>query len=148
MTLKKSLRGFHVEEEVRSGTGTPAGKNGRRGSAAGMEENLKKALFEMLVLRLLSERDCPVSEITEAISVRSGGALNIVFPYALLYRLTGYGYIYESGKNIAPDGRKRQYFRITDAGRQYLDELLCVYRRCIGGVERFLAPEEGERGEE
>ena len=131
-----------MEETVNNGAGTPAGKNGKSGSAAGMEENIKKALFEMLVLHLLSEEDCPVSEITEAISQRSGGALNVVFPYALLYRLTNNGYICESGKKTAPDGRRRQYFRITDMGRQYLDELLRVYRRCIGGVERILAPEE------
>lgn len=126
------------EEEA----GTPAEKNGKSGSAAGMEDNLKKALSEMLVLYLLREKDRPVNEITAALSQRSGGTLNVVFPYALLYRLIDFRYIYESVKKTAPDGRRRQYFRITEAGLRYLEDLLGVYGRFIGGVQLILA--EGE----
>ena len=35
----------------------------RSGSAAGMEENMKKAVAEMLVLFLLNERDMYIGEI-------------------------------------------------------------------------------------
>ena len=37
----------------------------RSGSAAGMEENMKKAVAEMLVLFLLNERDMYTGEILE-----------------------------------------------------------------------------------
>lgn len=38
-----------------------------------MEENLKKALSELLVLALLHERDYHAPELTAAITERSGG---------------------------------------------------------------------------
>ena len=42
-----------------------------------MEENLKKALSELLVLALLHERDHHVQEMTAAILERSGGAISL-----------------------------------------------------------------------
>ena len=50
-----------------------------------MEENLKKALSEMLVLALLHERDYYALEMAPAIAERSNGAISITFPYAILY---------------------------------------------------------------
>ncbi len=105
----------------------------------GMETNLKKAVTEMVALSLLSGEDMYAQQLMSALEERSGGALSIVFPYAALYRLIDSGYICEAYKKIAPDGRRRQYYQITDAGRGYLTELTAVYRRVIGGVDRILA---------
>lgn len=104
-----------------------------------LEENLKKALCEMLVLKLLTLNEMFVGDITEALREKSGGALSIQFPYAIIYRMLDNNYIIESGKRIAPDGRRRQYFRITDEGRGYLNQLLQRYRQFMGGVEKILA---------
>ena len=82
-----------------------------------LEENLKKALTEPLVLFLLSQREYYIGELTSVIQEKSGGALNIVFPYAAIYRMSRNGHITESQKWIAPDGRLRQYYAITDQGR-------------------------------
>ena len=98
----------------------------KSGSSQGMEDNLKKAVTEMLVLTLLKGEDMYAGQILESMERRSGGALNIVFPYAVLYRL------------IAPDGRRRQYYQITEQGWRYVDELTGLYRRFIGGVELLL----------
>ena len=103
-----------------------------------MEENLKKALAEMLVLALLYERDHYALELSAAISERSGGAITITFPYAILYRMIEQQYIQELPKRIAPDGRRRQYYQITEQGWRYVDELTGLYRRFIGGVELLL----------
>lgn len=108
-------------------------------SALGMEENLKKALTELLVLSLLSKREYYIGELTAALHEKSGSILNIVFPYGVIYRLSRVDYITECKKRIAPDGRLRQYYRITEDGKEYLAELMEVYRRFSQGVENILA---------
>ena len=115
----------------------------KSGSSQGMEENLKKAVTEMLVLTLLKGEDMYARQIVEALEERSGGALNIVFPYAVLYRLIGNGHIIEAYKKISPDGRRRQYYQITEKGRGYAEELFALYRRFVGGVELLLEGGEG-----
>lgn len=104
-----------------------------------LEENLKKALTEPLVLFLLSQREYYIGELTSVIQEKSGGALNIVFPYAAIYRMSRNGHITESQKRIAPDGRLRQYYAITDQGRAYLSGLLDTYRRFSRGVSDILS---------
>lgn len=104
-----------------------------------LEENLKKALTEVLVLHLLSVKDCYIGELTAMIHEKSHGALTIVFPYSAIYRLEQAGYLTESGKRNAPDGRRRQYYRITAQGRAYLNQLMDVYARFSQGVTDILA---------
>lgn len=115
----------------------------KSGSSQGMEENLKKAVTEMLVLTLLNDEDMYANQITQTLGERSGGDLSIVFPYAVLYRLINFGYIIEAYKKIAPDGRRRQYYQITEEGRRYGAELRELYRRFTGGVGKLLEMEEG-----
>lgn len=113
-------------------------------SAQGMEENLKKAVTEMLVLALLSQEDMHSAQIMQTLAERSENRLSIVFPYAVLYRLIDRGYIWEAYKKIAPDGRRRQYYQITTQGRDHLAALNTIYRRFIGGVDLLLRGEEGQ----
>lgn len=115
-----------------------------------MEENLKKALSELLVLALLHERDYHAPELTAAITERSGGAISITFPYAILYRMIDGGYIEEKPKRVAPDGRRRQYYGVTQAGRAYFREIWRTYKTFTAGVDHLVnavcTPEErGER---
>ncbi len=115
----------------------------RSGSAQGLEENLKKAVAEMLVLSLLSREDMHAPQIIRSLEEESGRALTMTSPYMLLYRLIEKEYILEAYKKIAPDGRRRQYYQITKEGRGYLEALKAVYRRVSAGVEQLL-----ERGTE
>lgn len=115
----------------------------KSGSTQGMEDNLKKAVTEMLVLTLLKGEDMYAGQILEAMEEKSGGRLSIVFPYAVLYRLISNGYIIEAYKKVAPDGRRRQYYQITEAGREYVSRLADLYRRFSGGVELLLEGGEG-----
>ncbi len=114
----------------------------KSGSIQGMEDNLKKAVTEMLVLALLSREDMYAGQITQGLEERSHGALSIQFPYSVLYRLISFGCIVEGYKKIAPDGRRRQYYQITPRGRAYKKQLVALYRRFSGGVELLL--EEGD----
>ena len=109
-----------------------------------LEENLKKALTEMIMLYLLSQKDSYIGELADAIEQRSNGALSIVFPYGAIYRLEESGHIYELEKRNAPDGRRRQYFRITEQGRTYLAQLLEVYDRFFRAVTDVLKEREAE----
>ncbi len=104
-----------------------------------LEDNLKKALTELLVLHLLSQRDYYISELTATLKERSGQALNIVFPYGAIYRLQQAGYIEESDKRTAPDGRRRQFYRITEKGHSYHSQLQGIYTHFIQGVELVLS---------
>ena len=105
--------------------------------SSSLEENLKKALTEMLLLCLLSTKECYIGELTAMLRDKSNGVLSIVFPYSAIYRLEQSGYLVESNKRIAPDGRRRQFYRITDAGRIYLDQLTTIYSRftkCVSNI--------------
>lgn len=107
-------------------------------TAHNLEENLKKALTEMLILTLLRKREYYIGELISDIERLSGGTLSIVFPYGVIYRMTRAKYISESQKRIAPDGRLRQYYTITSAGTEYLSQLLTVYHCFTAGVEQIL----------
>lgn len=106
-----------------------------------LEENLKKAMTEVLVLHLLSERERYIGELASLIHERSGGRMAIVFPYSAIYRLEQSGYLVECGKRTAPDGRRRQYYQITDTGRSYLKQLLDIYSRFTTGIANILDAE-------
>lgn len=111
-------------------------------STRGMEDNLKRAVTEMLVLTLLSREDMLASQITECIRRESGNTLRLASPYMLFYRLIENGYILEAYKKTAPDGRRRQYYQITEEGIRYLAELLSLYHRITNGVALLLGEEE------
>ncbi|MBE6982368.1 MAG: PadR family transcriptional regulator [Ruminococcaceae bacterium] len=111
------------------------------GSVTTLEENLKKAMTEMILLHLLSKRESYIGELTEAIVQKSGGKLRIVFPYSAIYRLLDGGNIYEKEKRFAPDGRRRQYYAVTDQGREYLARLMHTYSVFTQGLTDLLAQE-------
>ena len=84
---------------------------------SGLEENLKKALTELLILFLFNEQEHYIGELSPLLEQRSHGTLSIVFPYAAIYRITKAGYLTETKKRNAPDGRLRQYYKITESGQ-------------------------------
>lgn len=118
----------------------------KKRSGSGLEENLKKALTELLILFLFNEGEHYIGELAPLLEKRSQGALTIVFPYAAIYRITQAGYLRETKKKNAPDGRLRQYYAITKAGRNYLQELLNTYHLFFRGVEAILSG--GEKNEQ
>lgn len=106
--------------------------------SSGLEENLKKALTELLILFLFGEQEHYIGELSPLLSVRSHGVLSIVFPYAAIYRITQAGYLTETKKKTAPDGRLRQYYHITKKGRAYLQDLLTTYHTFFQGINDIL----------
>ncbi len=114
----------------------------KSGSAAAMAENLKRAITELTVLHLLSGRPYYIGELIEELDRRSHGFFSLVCPYGLIYRLIGFEYILEQKKQRAPDGRRRQYYEITDKGRTYLGELMECYRSFLSAMDGVFKEEE------
>ena len=114
---------------------------GSNRSNQGFEDNLKKAVSEMLILKILSEQPRYIGEITEIIKRRNGGVFEIVCPYSAIYRLLAQDYITELKKCIAPDGRRRQYYIISDTGREHLHNLTQYYEVFASGVQAILYPD-------
>ena len=117
-----------------------------KGISSSLEDNLKKAVTELLILCLLDEEDRYIGEFPDLLHQKSKGALSIVFPYSAIYRLLESGHVEECPKRFAPDGRRRQYYRITDHGRRYLAHLLSTYHVFSGGVSAVLKEREGFDG--
>lgn len=110
----------------------------RSGTAAGMRDSIKKAFTEMMVLFLLRQKPMYVYEMSQEMSRLTGGVYTFNTLYLAIYRLQEHGHIAEAGKQEA-DNRIRVYFKLTDAGRRYLDELLPTYREMIGALDALLA---------
>ena len=110
----------------------------RSGTAAGMRDSIKKAVTEMMVLFLLRQKPMYVYEMSQEMSRLTGGVYTFNTLYLAIYRLQEHGHIAEAGKQEA-DNRIRVYFKLTDAGRRYLDELLPTYREMIGALDALLA---------
>jgi PadR family transcriptional regulator PadR len=104
-----------------------------------LEENLKKALTELLVLHLLSVRPHYIGELPKQINALSNHAFTVVFPYAAIYRMARAGHIQEMPKRFAPDGRLRQYYQITEQGKAYFAEMKVNYANFSKGVAAILS---------
>ena len=120
--------------------GSNSSRASRSGTAAGMRDSIKKAVTEMMVLFLLRQKPMYVYEMSQEMSRLTGGVYTFNTLYLAIYRLQEHGHIAEAGKQEA-DNRIRVYFKLTDAGQRYLDELLPTYREMIGALDALLAPD-------
>lgn len=118
--------------------GSNSPRASRSGTVAGMRDSIKKAVTEMMVLFLLRQKPMYVYEMSQEMSRLTGGVYTFNTLYLAIYRLQEHGHIAEAGKQEA-DNRIRVYFKLTDAGQRYLDELLPTYREMIGALDALLA---------
>ena len=102
------------------------------------EDYFKRAASPMLVLHLLSEEPMYVYQMTQELERRSSGVYSLSLLYPVLYRLVKLGYVTEGDKKISPDNRVRQYYVITDAGREYLHALYPQYLRLDRAVREIM----------
>lgn len=118
--------------------GSNSSRASRSGTAAGMRDSIKKAVTEMMVLFLLRQKPMYVYEMSQEMSRLTGGVYTFNTLYLAIYRLQEHSHIAEAGKQEV-DNRIRVYFKLTDAGQRYLDELLPTYREMIGALDALLA---------
>lgn len=102
-----------------------------------MEDNIKKAVTQMLVLQLLSEKERYILELAEEIANYSDRVLKVQIPYQAIANLRKLGYVREKSRQ-APDGRKRSYFIITKQGREYLAHQKSVFFSYTNAVKLLI----------
>lgn len=101
-----------------------------------IQENFKRGTLEMLILKLLSERDMYGYEMKSELETRSGSLLTIKDGslYGPLYRLIGKNYISEH-KELAGARRVRVYYHLEPLGYDYLNLLTEEYDKISDGVK-------------
>ena len=57
------------------------------------------------------------------------------FLYPVLYRLQEQGYVCEYSQEITESHRTRNYYMITEAGKEYLGFMLAKYKELLNAVD-------------
>ena len=108
-----------------------------------IEENLKVGILDILILKLLTERELYGYEIKQFIFERSNH--NIIIKegslYGPLYRMGKKNFI-SSRKELAGKKRFRMYYSITDLGRQYLSTAEIAYKQLTNGAWNIMYKED------
>ena len=107
-----------------------------------MERELKRGTLEMLLLRLLSEREMYGYEIVTALHDGSGGRLEITDGtlYPVLYRLERGGHV-EAHWQTPERGVPRKYYRVTKVGAAELARLVREWQTFVAAVAGLLETE-------
>ena len=94
---------------------------------------------ELLILRLLREREMYGYEIVQAIRERSGEviALGEGVVYPVLHGLEADGALRSRRRTV--NGRSRIYYSVTPAGTRRLTELAATWTSLTGAVQSMLA---------
>jgi PadR family transcriptional regulator PadR len=89
---------------------------------------------ELLVLRLLSKQEMYGYQIVEAIQSQTAGAFSFgegcIYPY--LHYLEAEKQVSSNRREV--DGRSRNYYKLTNRGRQRLEALTSEWNRVTTGV--------------
>ncbi len=108
------------------------------------EDYFKRALNPLVILSILKERPKYAYEMTQELKQRSHGTYQMPLLYPVLYKLEEKGYIEISETVISEKNRTRNYYRITDAGRDYLSECVAQYQQLVLVTNDFLKLGEGD----
>ena len=102
-------------------------------------DNLKRGTIELSVLTLLRENDMYGYEISQQLSIQSGGLYQIQESslYPSLYRMVEKGLISDRMEKVGKR-RVRVYYHIEPCGEEYLRELRRGYLSHTAGVLRIL----------
>lgn len=104
------------------------------------EQQMKKGVLEMLVLRLLFEREkygyqliCELREKSNDLFLLKEGTL-----YPILYRMEDDGLVVS--KWSEPKGKEvsRKYYSITEEGRETLEQLQILWNRFTEKVDNIM----------
>lgn len=115
-----------------------------------IEENLKRGILEMLILKMLSQEDMYGYQMINEMNIRGKGLIDIKEGslYGPLYRLIGKNYISEN-KILVGKRRTRVYCHLEPLGAEYLNTIIDVYSKVIEGVNLIMNYSvEGKQNEE
>jgi DNA-binding PadR family transcriptional regulator len=103
-----------------------------------LEREWMRGAAPLAVLTLLERGEMYGYELVESLAHDSGGLLKMgqSTAYPLLYNLEGRGHV-EPVWREAPTGRKRKYYRITPAGRAWLDRQRHQWETLVAAMGRL-----------
>lgn len=104
------------------------------------EKQMKKGILEMLVLKLVSQEPKYGYQIIQEMKEKSEDTflLKDGTLYPILYRLEDDGLVVSEWSESEGKQVPRKYYRITEQGRQALDEIESVWKRIAEGVLKVL----------
>lgn len=112
----------------------------RRGEERkGIERELKRGSLELIVLHLLAPGEAYGYEIVSKLTAQTNGELEVTDGtlYPVLYRLERAGFV--TVRWETPDrGVPRKYYRLTDAGREELEQLRHEWTSFAKSMARLL----------
>lgn len=100
-----------------------------------MNAQFKKGVLELCVLSQLAKGDKYGYELTETISQEMSVASGTL--YLLLRRLKDEAY-FDTYLVETPGGPARKYYKLTEKGKAYTDELKSGWTEFIGQVDRLI----------
>lgn len=103
-----------------------------------LEREWMRGAAPLAVVTLLDGRPMYGYELVEALERRSGGLLSMgqSTVYPLLYNLQERGLL-TTRWDRAPSGRKRKYYRLTPAGRRWLEQQRGQWERLVEALARL-----------
>lgn len=99
---------------------------------------MKKATTEMLVLFMLRQKPMYTYQMAQEVDRLTQGELTYNTMYLAVYRLQEEGYIEEAEKCIE-EGRARIYLGITQAGKDYFDQIRTEYHKFTSALDGLMA---------
>ncbi len=107
-----------------------------------MDRELKRGTLEMVLLKLLAEREMYGYEIVTTLQRRGDGRFEIKDGtlYPVLYRLEKAGFV-QPRWQTQERGVPRKYYRVTSSGKDQVDRLVRDWRSFVHSVESLLAQE-------
>ncbi len=105
-----------------------------------IEQNIKKAIIEMLILKFINESDKYGYQITQEFKKRSNGKFSILegSMYPILYRLTDEKCISSYEKKVGVR-QTRIYYHIEELGKERLFQMIEEYQATIKTIDFLLA---------
>ncbi len=101
--------------------------------------SLKKGLTEILVLRILSEKEMYGYEIVKTIAARSADVFSVTEAalYTTLYKMEAEKLV-ESREVLVGNRRRRRYYTLTAKGKEYAGGEIEKYIRMTDGILKIL----------
>ncbi len=104
------------------------------------ERQMKKGVLDMLVLRLLMEKEQYGYQLIMELREKSGDTfcLKEGTLYPILYRLEDEELVESRWSEAGQKQIPRKYYLVTDKGQQTLQEMKLSWRQIADGVERVM----------
>lgn len=103
---------------------------------------MRKGILEFCILSILKERDCYTSEILDELkSVKLVVVEGTVYP--LLTRLKNDDYLAYRWEE-SNSGPPRKYYKLTEIGQQFLDELAKTWYELANAVEEITTKKQND----